>query len=260
MQNLLIITGSNGGIGKEIVNTYLEDNFIVIGMDIINTILDSQIDKQSHKNFFYIDTDLYQYANDELYRYEISKNIRTIFPESIERFVIINNAAQQILNPVDKISVKDFEKTLSVNTFAPFFLVQTFLKDLKKYNSHVVNISSIHAKLTKSNFLCYAASKASLESITRSLAIELASYNISFNTVSPAAIYTHMLESSFMRNMKKIKELEGYHPSKSIGKPKDLALLIKMITDQKSSFLNGSNIEFNGGIGSILHDPDPWNV
>ena len=76
------------------------------------------------------------------------------------------------------------------------------------------------------------------------------------NAVAPAAISTKMLNDGFRGSMEKIKELEKYHPANSIGTPEQLAILIKSITKQKNIFLTGSIIEFNGGIGGRLFDPE----
>lgn len=174
----------------------------------------------------------------------------------MKKFIIINNAAEQILKPVAEIEWTDWEHSFSVNTIAPFFLVQGFIQELSTYQGHVINISSIHAKLTKTNFTCYASSKAALEGITRSLALELSSLGISINAIAPAAISTEMLKAGFDDMPEKLHELESYHPSKSIGTPLQTASLVKAITDQEGGFLSGSVIDFSGAIASRLYDPN----
>ena len=82
---------------------------------------------------------------------------------------------------------------MAVNLVAPFFLTQGLIDILIASNGHVINMSSIHAKLTKTNFTCYATSKAALEALTRSLALELSAKGVSVNAIAPAAIATQML-------------------------------------------------------------------
>ena len=170
--------------------------------------------------------------------------------------MLINNAAEQILKSVAEIQWLDWENSLAVNTVAPFFLVQGLIKELIEARGHVINISSIHAKLTKTKFTCYGASKAALEAVTRSLALELSPLGISVNAVAPAAISTKMLKASFKDKPEKLRELESYHPSRGIGAPAQVALFVKTITDQQGGFLTGTVLEFNGGIACRLHDPD----
>jgi NAD(P)-dependent dehydrogenase (short-subunit alcohol dehydrogenase family) len=116
-------------------------------------------------------------------------------------------------------------------------------------------VTSIHAKLTKPNFICYAASKAALEAVTRSLALELSPKGVSVNAVAPAAISTEMLKVGFKDSPKNLRKLESYHPSKAIGTPEQVGRFVKSITDQEGGFLTGAVLEFNGGIAARLYDP-----
>jgi NAD(P)-dependent dehydrogenase (short-subunit alcohol dehydrogenase family) len=203
-----------------------------------------------------INADLFEFTKNKNYREQILNQIKNHFPERLDEFVLINNAAVQILNPVSKLNWSDWDKTLTVNTMAPFFLAQGFLEQLTKTHGHVINISSIHSRLTKANFSCYATSKAALEALTRSLALELSARGVSANAIAPAAIATQMLKDGFAGSPDKLKELESYHPSGMIGTPAQLAIFVKSITEQKGGFLTGSVLEFNGGIAGKLHDPN----
>jgi len=249
MSKFAVVTGSSGGIGSAIVDAFLSDKYHVVGID-------SRCSRRNSALYVEIKADLYEFAKNENYREKILNQIKNILPEKLEDFVLINNAAVQILNPVSESHWKHWDNTLNVNTVAPFFLAQGFISQLIEVQGHIVNISSIHSKLTKPNFSCYAASKAALDSLTRSLALELSPKGISVNAVSPAAIDTMMLQDGFRKAPDKLKELERYHPSGSIGTPKQLAALVKSITEQKGAFLTGSIIEFTGGISGQLSDPD----
>lgn len=249
MSKIAVITGSCGGIGKALVRTYLDDGYFVIGLDRV------PCDYPGRDSYLGIEVSLLQFSEDVLYRNKVLSKIKEYIPNNPKKFVVINNAAEQILKLVPELEWKDWKNSLGVNTVAPFFLVQGLLEELKLSHGHVINISSIHAKLTKSRFTSYATSKAALEALTRSLAIELSPLGISINAVAPAAIATEMLKASFKGSPDKLKQLEKYHPSTSIGLPEDLANFIKVTTDQKSRFLTGTVLEFNGGIGAKLNDP-----
>jgi NAD(P)-dependent dehydrogenase (short-subunit alcohol dehydrogenase family) len=168
----------------------------------------------------------------------------------------MNNAAEQILKAVSEIEWSDWEGSIAVNVVAPFYLATGLVSHLENANGHVVNIFSIHAKLTKTGFACYATLKSALESVTRSLALELSPLGISVNAIAPAAIMTEMLKAGFQGAPEKLSKLEAYHPFNSIGTPKQLSGFIKSITDQEGGFLTGSVLGFNGGIGGRLYDPD----
>ncbi len=249
MSKFAVITGSSGGIGSALVDTFLSDNYSVVGIDTIDS-------GRNSVGFVEINADLCEFAKNENYREKILNQIKNHLPERLDDFVLINNAALQILNPVSKLNWSDWDKTLTVNTMAPFFLVQGFLEQLIKTHGHVVNISSIHSKLTKVNFSCYATSKAALEALTRSLALELSAKGVSVNAIAPAAIATQMLKDGFAESPEKLKQLESYHPAGMIGSPDELASFVKSVAGQRGGFLTGSVLEFNGGIGGVLYDPN----
>jgi NAD(P)-dependent dehydrogenase (short-subunit alcohol dehydrogenase family) len=250
MSKVAVITGSSGGIGSALVRKYLDDGYFVTGLD-----------RNSSENpviggYTEIEVSLLMFSKDPLCRERVLQKIKGSFPKTISKLVVINNAAEQILKSVPEIEWQDWENSFAVNTVAPFFLVQGLLQQLKVSRGHVINISSIHAKLTKPNFACYAASKSALEALTRSLALELSPKGISVNAVAPAAISTRMLHAGFEGAPAKLRELENFHPSKSIGTPEEVSVFIKNITDQEGGFLTGSVLEFNGGIAGRLYDPD----
>ena len=249
MNKVAIITGSSGGIGQALVEAYRSDDYLVVGLD------KNRPKKTASKGLVHLTTDLLSLAREQEYRDTLVGDIKRHLPGVIDDLVVVNNAAEQILNPIEEITWDDWERSLGVNAIAPFFLVQSLIDVLTISRGHIINVTSIHAKLTKPNFICYAASKAALEAITRSVAIELSPLGISVNSVAPAAIATDMLMAGFQDKPDKLKRLNEYHPAKKIGCPNGLASFIKMITDQKGGFLTGSVLEFNGGIGGVLYDP-----
>lgn len=250
MNKVAVITGSSGGIGQALVETYISDGYFVFGLDI------KASKSPALHSFKEITTDLIEFSRNSSYREQILLKIKKLLPQKINDFVIINNAAEQILRSLEEIQWMDWKNSLTTNTIAPFFLVQGFRTELIKASGHVINMSSIHAKLTKNKFTCYSASKSALEAITRSLALELSPMGVSVNAIAPAAISTKMLKDSFKDKAEKLLNLKHYHPAREIGSPKQIAFFTKSITDQTGGFLTGSILEFNGGIAGRLHDPD----
>lgn len=249
MLKFVVITGSSGGIGSALVKTFINDGYNVVGIDKCKSELSSDLYRE-------VIADLNKLAQEENYRIKVLQQIKALLPEEKYEFILINNAAIQLLNKLENLNTEDWYRSLSINLVAPFFLVHGLLEQLTEMNGCVINISSIHARLTKSDFSCYAASKAALESLTRSLAIELSGRGVSVNAISPAAISTEMLKEGFAKTPHKLEELESFHPSGSIGTPEQLATFVKSISEQRGGFLTGSVLEFNGAIGGKLHDPN----
>ena len=237
----VVVTGCSGGIGTSLVKTFQESNFDVIGLDIVE--FDNEIDH-------FINTNLNKYCIDSNYRNEINEKIFA-FTTDIE--VLVNNAAVQILSSFIKLSIDDWNKSLNVNLSAPMLLSQSLSFCLEKNKGCIINIASIHGKLTKPKFVSYATSKSALIGLTKAMAVDLEG-RIRVNSISPAAIYTKMLLDGFNNDETKVQLLNSIHPSKKIGRPEEVANLALMLASKKLSFLNGSNIELDGAISSVLKD------
>jgi NAD(P)-dependent dehydrogenase (short-subunit alcohol dehydrogenase family) len=246
-QRYCLITGSAGGIGQALVRGFSSAGYQVIATDV-----DVKPDGMNCQ--YYIQADLSLITNDEQYAANFFSTVRQ-YVRSNGLHVLINNAAIQILGGVDSLTRQDWQNTLDVNLLAPFFLTKSFLPELESAKGSVINISSIHATLTKSNFVAYATSKAALSAMTKAMAIDLGS-RIRVNAIEPAAIETDMLIEGFNNNQELLKNLKDYHPVGHIGQSEELAKLAIAIANEDMSFLHGSCITFDGGINSKLFDPE----
>jgi NAD(P)-dependent dehydrogenase (short-subunit alcohol dehydrogenase family) len=243
----VVITGAAGGIGQALVKCFAEAGYSVIGTDRTDVPAD-------FSGEHYIRADLQQSVADPEYASGIFGQIRTcLVGQPLQ--ALINNAAAQILDPVDTLTRENWRTTLDVNLLAPFFWTQAFLPELEACHGTVLNISSIHARLTKPNFTAYATSKAALSGLTRAMAAELGAC-IRVLAIEPAAINTAMLQAGFSKNPAGYNKLKAYHPSADIGSPSELAELAASIIAMENPFLNGSIINMDGGIGACLSDPE----
>ena len=249
MNELAVVTGSQGGIGRYLVKEYLGAGYTVIGIDRVG---DADIGHDAFRN---LNVDLAEVVADEQARISLQKDIEEIAKDNNPRVTLINNAAVQVVGPVEKLSVAEMTRTFAVNAIGPTVMFQILLERLRATHGAVLNICSIHTKLTKSDFSVYAASKSALESLTRSWAIEFASQGISINALNPAAIDTPMLREGFAADANLLPQLNKHHPAGLIGSPEKLAALARRITELKDSFLAGSVIDYSGAISSRLHDP-----
>lgn len=168
--------------------------------------------------------------------------------------VLINHAAVQLLGGGESLSVADWHRTLDVNLLAPFVLTQGLLPQLEGARGSVINISSIHARLTKANFVAYATSKAALSGMTRAMAVDLGG-RVRVNAIEPAAIATDMLKAGFAGQPEQYAQLQACHPQERIGTPEEVAALALAMADGDLRFLHGACIGMDGGISGRLHDP-----
>ena len=134
-------------------------------------------------------------------------------------------------------------------------MTQRLLPMLRAARGSVVNIVSIHARLTKAGFSLYAATKGGLEALTRALALELAP-EVRVNAVAPAATDTPMLRAGFGKDVRGLRRLGEYHPLGRIATPQEVAQAALWLASDKASFVTGAVLDVDGGMGALLHDPD----
>jgi len=245
-QAAIVITGANGGIGKALCSTFMKEGYFVIATDI---------EKQKCQCDAYLELNLADLVSNKNHQQNFYEKVIRLL-NNIDFKGLINNAAIQKLGSVEQISTKEFIETLNINVTAPLVLSQLFLKQLENANGAIINIGSIHAKLTKPCFVSYATSKAALLGLTQAMAVDLGSKKIRVNIIQPAATATEMLIAGFEGKEDSLKTLEQYHPIGRIAEPKEIAELAVFLVSDKAGFISGSAIGIDGGIGGRLYDPE----
>ena len=242
-----LITGAAGGIGEALVRVFAAAGYTVIATDSCDRPVDLPC---TH----YLRIDLAQLAGDESWAHQHVTAIRGLL-DGKGLNALINNAAVQILGGLDSLTRDDWRRTLEVNLMAPFLLTQSLLPELEAAKGSVVNIGSIHARLTKKNFVAYATSKAALAGMTRALAVDLGP-RVRINAIEPAAIETDLLKAGFAGKPELYAQLESCYPQQRIGQPEEVAQLALSIAEGSMNFLHGACIGLDGGISGRLFDPD----
>jgi NAD(P)-dependent dehydrogenase (short-subunit alcohol dehydrogenase family) len=242
-----LITGAAGALGQALVYAFDEAGYSVIGTDRAEPPPELPLSA-------FLSADLNRSVIDATYATTLFTRIREIVADGKLK-VLVNNAATQVLGSSEDLSYEDWSSSLNTNLLAPFFWIQNLLADLEAAKGGVINIGSIHARLTKPNFSAYATSKAGLAALSRSLAVELGG-RISINTIEPAAIRTPMLLEGFNGDPKKLQELLRHHPTNSIGETEEVAKLAVLLASSDLQFLTGCSINIDGGVSARLHDPD----
>lgn len=246
MPNVLI-TGAAGGIGRALVA-----RFAAAGYDVIAT--DHVAPPVNLPCKYYFSIDLARTVKDEAYAgLQFAAIAQCLNGNGLG--ALINNAAVQILGGVDSLTLADWRQTLDVNLLAPFVWTQSMLGQLERVGGCVVNISSIHARLTKKNFVAYATSKAALSGMTRAMAVDLRG-RVRVNAIEPAAIETIMLKMGFGGNDASLEVLKECHPINRLGSPDEVARLALAIAGSDVEFIHGACIPLDGGISNRLFDPE----
>lgn len=243
-KKIALLTGALGGIGAATAAVLRESGYEVIGMD-------RSMGESAADHFLQCDIRAF-HADANSVKDTVAK-IREICNGKLH--LLVNNAAYQIVKPMEETSSTEWDLVMSTNVTAPFCLIREFLPELKAARGSIVNVSSIHANLTKPGFVAYATSKGALCALTRSLAVELGDSGVRCNAILPAATATPMLLAGFESAPEKFKELSSMHPVGRICDPREIGEFIAFLGSDSSRFITGSELQIDGGIGGRLHDP-----
>jgi 3-oxoacyl-[acyl-carrier protein] reductase len=233
----VLITGATGGIGNELVK-----KFITLGANVLAT------GTKSEK----LDTIKKQYPDIRIKKFDISEHPR--IEEFIDNVVLelggldvlVNNAGINMDNLSIRMKDEEWIKVINVNLSSTFLLSKhSIRKMLKSKFGRIVNITSVvghTGNLGQSN---YAASKAGIIGMSKSLAAEYAKKNITVNCVSPGFIVSDMT----MNIAEKVKlYLTSKIPMGKLGTGEDVSNCVAFLSSDQASYITGETIHVNGGM------------
>ena len=161
--------------------------------------------------------------------------------------VVVNNAGITKDTLMVMMKTDDFDRVIDVNLKGAFLLTQKTLKPMmKKRYGRIINISSVVGVHGNAGQVNYAASKAGLIGMTKSIAKELAGRNITVNAVAPGMIATDMTDSLSDKTKDQIKSTI---PAGRMGTPDDIANAVLFLADEKSGYITGQVLMVDGGMG-----------
>ena len=154
---------------------------------------------------------------------------------------IVNNAGIVYLTKWDELNFDEWDETLAVNLTAPVKLIHGLRNNLKD-GATVVNIASVDGFCAAFDTVAYAASKAALISVTKSLAAILGSRGIRVNAIAPGWVETEMTADTMPDESKELT------PLKRNAKPEEVANVASFLLSDQSSFVSGTTITVDGGL------------
>jgi glucose 1-dehydrogenase len=163
--------------------------------------------------------------------------------------ILVNNAGIEKRNDYWDVSESEYDAVMNVNLKAVFFVTQQVVRHLQaeKRPGKIINISSVHEELPFPHFASYCMSKGGLKMMTRNLAIELAPFGITVNSVAPGAIETP-INKNLLNNPSQLKALLDKIPLKRLGQPRDVAEAVAFLASDKSDYITGTTIFVDGGL------------
>ncbi len=239
LQNLnILLTGSTGGIGGAILNKLLENKAKVIATGTNEKKLDI-----IKKKFTDVIVKKFDITNHETIQ-DFIEECNEIFQKKID--VLINNAGITNDNLAIRMKDEEWNKVINLNLTSSFLLTKnTIKKMLKNKNGKIINITSVVGHTGNIGQANYAASKAGLIGMSKSLALEYGKKNIKVNCISPGFIKSEMTEN-INESYKKI--LEEKISLERFGTPDDVANVVLFLSSGLSDYITGETIHVNGGM------------
>lgn len=160
--------------------------------------------------------------------------------------ILVNNAGITRDNLAMKLSEEDFDAVLDTNLKGTFFTMKHMYRAfLKQRSGRIINMTSVSGLLGNAGQSNYAASKAGVIGLTKSMARELASRNITVNAVAPGYIDTDMTQA--MSEQAK-ESILAQIPLKRVGEPRDVAETVAFLASDKAAYITGQVISVDGGM------------
>ena len=242
MNKVALITGATRGIGKQIALTLSKEGYnIVLNYRTENDELKELVNQIESNNVEYLT------VKGDVSIFDDCKNFTQ---KAIEKFgkidVLVNNAGITRDTLLARMTEEDFTKVIDVNLVGTFNVTKNVISYMMKARSgRIINISSVVGVSGNAGQTNYSASKAGIIGFTKSLAKEVSSRNILVNAVAPGFI-----ESDMTNGLKdEIKEeISKNIPLKRIGKPEDIANVVKFLVSEESSYITGQVINVDGGM------------
>jgi len=236
-----LVTGASRGIGKACAHVLASVGFrVLLAARSLDKLEETAAAiRGAGGETFVIEADL---SNRE----SITSGIAKALKEFGRIDVLVNNAGITKDGLAVRMKQADWELVLQTNLSGAFYATQQVLAGMMRERwGRIVNISSVVGETGNAGQANYAASKAGLIGLTKSLAQEVGSRNITVNAVAPGYIETDMTHGLSAELKQKMLELT---PLKRMGTPEDIAGAVKFLVSDEASFITGHVLDVNGGL------------
>ncbi|MBQ2644734.1 SDR family oxidoreductase [bacterium] len=232
----VLITGASKGIGRVIAKYFADNNFNVFVTARSEDLL----------------KDLFQYPNIKgYYACDLTHNCYDAYNEAVKILgnvdILINNAGGYVCSKIEKTSDEEISNLLRLNIEVPYKLSKCVIPDMKKRKfGRIINIGSISGIVGEAYATLYSMTKSSFVGFSKALALEVASYGITVNTIHPGWVDTDLIhtENQTFEDAELIETI----PQRRFIEPIEIAVLAKYLASAEAKGLTGQSINLCAGI------------
>ena len=237
------VTGGAKGIGEAIVRDCLAEGAKVSFVDI-DVSAGEKLASELGKSVKFIEASVASFA-------QLSK----AFSEAVSTFGeitgVVNNAG--VNSHADPVTMTDqeWEDFFAVDMKPVWLTAKLALPAMRKAGKgSIVNIGSIHGKLTYPGFFPYGAAKSAVLGLTRNLALDEGKHEIRVNTVSPGYILTDLTKGWLSAEAGRTERANSIQPLGRMGQPNEVAKVVTFLLSDKATYISGSDWAVDGGLGA----------
>jgi len=182
---------------------------------------------------------------------DLSKDTRPLceYIKSIGFDVVINNAGEYIYGNIDKMTEEDINSIIKTNLISPIEIISASTPYMKQNKwGRIINIGSISGVMGEAYASLYSSSKAGLIGLTKALALELAEYNITVNTINPGWVDTDLGISSIEDSDFSKEEILETIPQRRFVEPVEIANMVKYLISDEAKGITGQSINICAGL------------
>ncbi len=244
-QKVAIVTGADSGIGRGIAIQFAKEGATVVvnyahAKDKAEEV--RQIIEQNKGQALVIQADVSQY-----------QQATGLIQQTVEHFnrldIMVNNAGMEIHSAFVDVTEEQFDRVLGVDLKGVFFCAQAAAREMikRKTPGRIINISSIHEDLAMPQNASYCCAKGGVRMLMRTIALELAPYNITVNNIAPGAIHTP-IDADVEADPEKMKALLNEIPLHCMGQPEEVGKLALYLASDAAAYVTGSTYVIDGGL------------
>lgn len=241
-KKVALVTGASRGIGREIALTLAREGAFVIINYNGSEDRAKEVEETIRKNggeavIWKCNVSSFQ---------ETEEMVKAVVKEYGHVDILVNNAGITRDNLVAGMKESDFDEVIATNLKGTFNTIRHLYRNfLKLRGGRIINLSSVSGVLGNAGQANYAASKAGVIGLTKSVAKELAGRNVTVNAVAPGYITTDMTAAMPEEARKQIL---SQIPLKREGKPEDVAEVVAFLADEGAAYITGQVISVDGGM------------
>ncbi|MCM8826918.1 MAG: 3-oxoacyl-[acyl-carrier-protein] reductase [Candidatus Omnitrophica bacterium] len=237
---VVIVTGGASGIGKEIASSFSKEGANVVLFDINEELLSQSVEELSkYSKVMGMRVDVSNFE-------DVEKNVNKVIDKFGRIDILVNNAGITKDKIILRLSYDDWQKVLKINLDGVFNCIKATVKFMvRQHYGRVINISSVIGITGNAGQVNYSASKSGIIGITKSLAKELGSRNITFNAVAPGYIDTPMTR---ILDEKVKEDILKRIPLGRFGQPEDVAKCVCFLASSDADYINGQVLVVDGGL------------